>query len=85
MDWDRDEEDDEKQKEPNLSPVEQLMTAILEEKKKDTIMMLLSKLTRRNRDIEESLNSQTVLVELSENESTFPLLISGMNLEYLIE
>ena len=52
------------------------MFNILEEKKNDTLMMLMSKLTRKNSDVDSALNSQTILVELSENENTYNKLIS---------
>ena len=53
MDWDKEEEEsgeekDQKEKEPVLSQIEQLMFNILEEKKNETLMMLMSKLTRKN-------------------------------------
>ena len=86
MDWDReDDEDSDKEKEVKLSPIEQLMSNILDEKKSEVIMMLLSKLSRRCLDMEESLNAQTILCELSENETSFQKLLSNFHLEFLIE
>ena len=52
------------------------MFNILDEKKNETLMMLMSKLTRKNSEVDFALNSQSILIELSENENTYNKLIA---------
>lgn len=87
MDWDKEEDEEEEEEDllSKMTPAQTKMYCILEDKKSETIMMLLSKLSRRNEDVEFALNAQAVLFDLSENENTYSRLLQTINLEYLID
>lgn len=50
MDWDKEEDEEEEEEDllSKMTPAQTKMYCILEDKKSETIMMLLSKLSRRN-------------------------------------
>lgn len=61
------------------------MEALLTSKKQEVVTGLLQWLTRNNTDLELALNAYTILMELAENEATYPLLIESRNIDQLIE
>ena len=60
------------------------MLEILAEKKQEVIQYLIEALSRKNKDLERTLNAQMVLTELADNETTFGNLVEKRNLISLI-
>jgi len=57
----------------------------LAEKRKEVVAALASLLTSANSDVEQCLNSNYILIELADNEVSFPLVVEPSVLEVLLE
>jgi hypothetical protein len=61
------------------------MYLILQEKKQEVIQYLISRLSSKNTDIEQTLNAHTILLELTDNDATYGKLVEKENLIPLIK
>jgi hypothetical protein len=89
---DTDERDNEESEEKKaLDPTdgmteqERQMYDVLCERKQEVITFLLSKLSSKNTDLEETMNAHSVLLELADNEQTYGKLVEKENLTQLIK
>lgn len=84
-----DDEDDTKSKDnqkEQLSPHEQSMLDILNQKRQQVVTSLIDSVSSKNRDdLEAALNAHTILTELCENEVTFSRVILKDNILRLVE
>jgi len=97
LDWDNNSESDDGEAKPKANNERNAaaeadtearfeeMTKLFERKKIMVVKTLLGHLSKKNPDnLERTLNSNTVLQELVENETTFKLLVNEGHLEYII-
>ena len=79
------EQDNEDNQETELTPEQQRMQEILNKKGQQIILALMDQLSTRNKgDLEVALNSHTILMEFTENDQCFNLLIAPEALTRLI-
>ena len=75
----------EKEKSPTQNEKEKRVEGLLNMKQKEIAYQLIQKLSWRNTNAHEVLDAQSVLIELAECESSFPLLIQKDCIETLID
>lgn len=61
------------------------MYEVLNQKKQEVVDFLISKLSYHNKDLEQTMNAHSVLLELADNEQTFGKLVEKENLTNLIK
>ena len=61
------------------------MYEVLKEKKQEVVAFLINRLTHYNKDLEQTLNAHSILLELADNEQTFGKLVEKENLTNIIK
>ena len=61
------------------------MHDILNEKKQEVVDFLINKLSYKNKNLEQTMNAHSVLLELADNEQTYGKLVERENLTNLIK
>jgi hypothetical protein len=86
-DADKEGDDDKKESDPTdgMTLIERKMYQVLEAKKQEVVEYLISKLSSKNTNFEECLNAHTILIELTENETTYSKLVEKESLTQLIK
>lgn len=68
-----------------MTEQERQMYSILQARKQEVVELLLSKISAKNTDLEQTMNAHTILLEMADNEQTYGKLVEKDNLTQLIK